>query len=960
VVSVRNSFVDLIAPSSEIEKEVVTRIEHNGFSDLEYEASKEFFRYYKILQPSSPLLNPEFQNPLFLKFYCQTLHNRGLTEIPSGYQGITAIIDFFLESIDFKLSAPSELYYDIKKRLVSKAVQEILRKMVEEGTDYVDYIVASNIIDDIFRNSCTNQEPFLKRLISEGVFNVDLSWDEKNQANDVIYFAYQLFQDHLTVSMLLDRYLDVVNPTEAFKSGKLFELIKNPSSASYNQNIVDALSIQLPERTGIELYEVAEHVAKYEPIALGFINSLIWRKENTIKENVLTYVNEVLTRREFLFSRFLDVTISTSMKEDHFFNAERLHGFLAKFGMPVRDKIWTIWLQNKFGPDSETNAVKRLIDWSWNEDDKIHISDRAIELGCVALIWFFTSSNRYLRDGATKGLICLLQDRQQLVLPLLERFKSVNDPYVLERIYAAVYGSAIRSKSDDNLPEICKGIYEYIFSQDLVYPHFLLRDYARETIEYGFHRGYTFGFEMDSVRPAYKSEPLPKSLPTNDEIDGKYKPSGDSGNYGRENWGATAIFSSMTTEYGRGGNYGDFGRYVFGYAFDDFEINADLLSNYAIQRVFEMGYDPVLFSKFDSDQSSGRSGGYKERIGKKYQWIAFFELLARVSDQAELLATTGGYNGKQTEFQGPWYPDERDIDPTSVIKRTVQDGSETNIVSWMSPVQYTNWSGDYKNWIRMSSDLPDPTKIIEITDTEGIQWLVLETHPVWNENSDIFKDRWEQVKGTLWYQIRSYLVSNTDLPNFKNKLKEIFYRGSMPEARNNSTIFSREYHWSPAYEFFLNPYYNGEQWIVVNESKKGAKIGKVYRTTEYYNWEKGRDFSKESTIGFYKPTKMIREALEMCYSRVEGEFVNIEGQKLCFDPSVTTRCISSLLIRKDKLSIFLQENNLSLIWGVVGEKQVSARTWAKGEYPGRMNIWGLFSLENDIVNGKLSTEMENG
>ncbi|MGJ1323146.1 hypothetical protein ACR780_10670 [Sphingobacterium faecium] len=959
VMSIRNSFVNLIAPYSDVDRKLVTRIEHNGFSDLEYEASKEFFKFYGIIQPSSPLLNPEFQNPLFLKLYCQALRNRGLYDIPAGYQGITAIIASFIDSVDFKLSEPSELYYDIKKSLVSKSVHAILEKMVHSDSDFLDYLVASDTIDNIFKNACTNQEPFLKRLISEGVFNVDMRWDDKGEPKDVIYFAYQRFQDHLIVSMMLDKYLNLENPIQSFKSGKLYELVKDSKTASYNQNIIDSLSIQLPEKIGKELFEVAEHACKYSSIAIGFVNSLIWRKENTIKDSVLPYINNVLIKDKYLFSRFLDVTISTSLKEEHFFNAERLHRYLIKFDLPIRDKIWTIWLQDKFGPESETNAVKRLVDWAWNEDEKSHISDRSIELGCITLIWFFTSSNSYLRDGATKGLICLLQDRQQLVVPLLERFQNINDPYVLERIYAAVYGSAVRSISESHLVNICNAIHAHIFSQDLVYPHFLLRDYARETIEYAVYRGHAFDFKVEEVRPVYKSESLPDVMPTNEEIDEMYMPSEESGNYGGENWGATAIFSSMTTEYGRGGNYGDFGRYVFGYAFDDFNIDVDLLSNYAIQRIFELGYNPTFFSEFDSNQSSGRGGGY-ERIGKKYQWIVFYELLARVSDEFELYDEAGRSKDKITEFQGPWYPDERNIDPTIVIKQTVQKGSEKNTINWMAPVDYSKWSVDHKVWVTNSNDLPDPKKIVEVTDIQGNQWLVLETQPVWEEEGDIFKDRYEQVRSTLWYQIRSYLVSNSELPIFKKKLKSIFYRKSLPEARNNYTVFSREYYWSPAYDFFINPYYNGEQWVDVNLERDGSKIGKICRTTEYYNWENARDFSKKSTISFYKPTKIISDGLDLHFSRVEGELVDNDGEKICFDPSVISKCIPSLLIRKDKLIKFLEANDLSLIWGLVGEKQISASHWEKGQYPGRMNVWGLFSLENDLVKGKLSTGMEKG
>src|SRR5690625_3518995 len=93
----------------------------------------------------------------------------------------------------------------------------------------------------------------------------------------------------------------------------------------------------------------------------------------------------------------------------------------------------------------------------------------------------------------------------------------------------------------------------------------------------------------------------------------------------------------MTTEYGRGvGGYGDFGRYVFGSSVRKWENQFDSdqeLSNIAIKRIFEMGYDINFHGEFDLSVSPyDRHSDVVERIGKKYQWIAFHELMAKLAD----------------------------------------------------------------------------------------------------------------------------------------------------------------------------------------------------------------------------------------------------------------------------------------------------------------------------------------
>jgi hypothetical protein len=66
------------------------------------------------------LLHPEFQNPLFLKLFCEGLEKRGLKQVPDGYQGISAIIENYLEGVEEKLEQPDELDYDIKLKCLKK------------------------------------------------------------------------------------------------------------------------------------------------------------------------------------------------------------------------------------------------------------------------------------------------------------------------------------------------------------------------------------------------------------------------------------------------------------------------------------------------------------------------------------------------------------------------------------------------------------------------------------------------------------------------------------------------------------------------------------------------------------------------------------------------------------------------------------------------------------------------
>lgn len=955
VVSIRSSFLPLIAPMDEVGDQIAVRENHEGFLGMEYQASKQFFHHYKIVQPGSPLLHPEFQNPLFLKLFCLSLHTKGIHEVPVGYEGITTVINSFLESIDIKLARPENLYYEEKKWLVRKAVEAVLSKMVEAENDYLIYEEADKIIDSIFKENCSNPEPFLRRLISEGVFNTDLHWDAKGNYTDVIRFSYQRFQDHLTVSMMLDMCLNKEDPEKSFGKGKLYELLKDERSARFNQNYIEALSIQVPERIGKELYQVAPHSKLFYSVAEGFVNSLLWRRSDTLNDGTKEYVNNVVCANERLFYRFLDVAISTSTKPSFYFNAERLHIALSKFNLSQRDKWWTIWLQNKYGEQSGYNSVKRLIDWAWNDEDKTYVSDESIRLGCITLAWFLASSNRYLRDAATKALVCLLQDRKHLLIPILELFKDVNDPYILERLYAVTYGCTLRSQDTNNLVELSEYIYKIIFSNPVVYSHILLRDYARGVIEFTLNKNLHPKLDIKKVRPPYKSKRLPNKFPTNVALDKKYKPKGKSGHYGKESWGATSILSSMTTEYGRGtSGYGDFGRYTFQRAFSNWEIDYDGLSNYAVKRIFELGYDAKLFSEFDSQQNSGRGSGHKERIGKKYQWIVFHELLAQVSDQYPLYDEHGRWDKITTNYEGPWHPNVRDIDPSIIIKEIKEKYYKNEAAHWWFNQPYANWDKSHKEWVRDKKDLPAPASIIEAKDENGSSWLWLEIHPDWDEPEKLGEDKWSEKRKCLWYQIRSYIIKKEDKDKFEKDFKRDFYRGELPEARRLSNVYSREYYQSPIFQY----YSAGEDWEDVHNKKTGIFIGKVLRTTEEFAWEKEFDCSKEGSVTFYKPCNALRQALGIGFCSKEGELLDRNGSLICFDPAVNNKSISGLLIKKEALCNFLEREGLILMWSVIGEKQILGGSWRKSDYPGRMNISGLYFLEDGAIKGNLKTQME--
>lgn len=979
VFSLRTSYEKLLIPDVVKEKKQATRITHYGFANHEYEASKLFFDNYKIKQPSIPLLHPEFSNPLFLKLFCEGLHKKGLHEIPDGYEGISTIINFFLETINDKVSDKHNQPRNLQ--IVQKVVRQIAERVVDTNNSYINFDDAfSFVIDMKETKAVTDKSQFFQDLISEGLLTQNVYWDREGNHFEGVYISYERFSDHLIASHLLAKFLNKKNPKKSFsedtkfaktikvvaakigvtvESNKLFEILKTENEANYNRGIIEALSIQLPEQTNLELYEAAEHAREFQPVAAAFIESIIWRKKETLSDKVKDYINQVVISSFDYHDYFINTILLVTSHPQNYFNSDFLHNHLWRFSMADRDAWWTQFIHKMYpGYPDEVSAIRRMIDWAWSEDKRESISDESIRLMSQTMIWFLTSCNRTLRDSATKAIICLLQERINVLMQLIKTFEKVNDPYVLQRIYAIAYGCAVRTSNTETLKPLGELIFQTVFNNENVVPDILLRDYAKGIIEFAVFKGHKFDFDLEKIQPPFKSN-LPATFPTNDETD-KFKFNYEDKDFKKHQWSQNSILSSMVTEYGRGtSSYGDFGRYTFQSGLSDWRVDVNGLSNLAVKWIIERyGYDVEKHGEFDRTIGSGRSrdNGREERIGKKYQWIAFYEILARVSDNYPCYENSYSRDAKEIKYEGPWEPYVRDIDPTTIIKGNPKDKSKTY---WWNPVVYSNWNLPNKDWVSLTNDLPSPQNLVSVTDEHGIEWLVLEMYPDWNEPTPLGEEEYKSPHKRLVYDLSSHIVYKNDLQKVIDYLTNRNLRGcGLSESKNRYQMFSREYYWAAANRTFNTYYYGGNEWDELHNEESGEYICIAARTAIQYLWEEEFDASKDETISFYKPTELMFRLLDLQYSTVEGQLLNTKGEMICFDPSATTPSIRCLLVRKPDLLKVLAENDLEIIWTSVGEKLVIGGHFNRTDWVGRLNISDVVYFESGTLKHTSHYEME--
>ena len=1056
-VSVRTSYESAVVPEGLVPDRLV-RTTHHGFADHEFQATRTFLDHYGIARPRVPLLVQEFQNPLFLKLFCEGLSNRGLTAVPSGIRGITAIFDFFVESVNSKLSAENSLDFDESSRPIQRAVRQLSKLMADKGDTWLLREEAREAVNSYLPQEGYGQSLF-RHLISEGVLAENLFPCEDGEWRDGVQFSYERFSDHLIAAYLLEEHFDGSKPERSFaENQRLGDLVEDEWASWRNQGLIEALSVQVPEKVGKELIEVAPGAADHRPVCEAFIESLLWRDPSSITEITLDHTNKCLDQPG-IREQFLDTLLTLATSPDHPYNADFLHTRLMRDSLAERDSWWSVFLHYQYDTQG---AVDRLVDWAWSPEDKGHIDDEAVRLCGVALAWMFTSSNRFLRDRATKALVNLLDGRMLVLKDLIPRFLKVNDPYVLERLFCVAYGCAMRSAQDAPLGELAQNIYTWVFKDGDPPPHLLLRDYARGVIELALVRGAELDLEVSKVRPPYGSE-CPASVPSDEELK-KYDEWHE--DMADEEWARVSLYESVM-------GHGDFARYVIGTnhgsfpwssrrlgwpreltakeqrdlfvesltdrqrksweryrstaaldvprvmqvllslrkdersaseaelnekdaeneidavkaerervfkntlgkekskTFDehvkpylenraqyDNELRFDLsiAQRWIFKKVLELGWTVEQFGKFDRwvDRDNMREEQKTERIGKKYQWIAYHEFLARTADNFEFRGDL--WSEGDRVYDGPWQEHFRDIDPSFVSKVTHQEAFKAHANSWWFHVRHDAWQTEQEAepWLRGTQDLPAVEPLLEVTDPDsGARWLTLQSYYKWEQTTPPEEERSSVPRREIWYMLKSYIVEKSHSEEVVRWAKRQDFAGRwMPESLDLRDVFFGELFWSPAYGHRHSASYGYEGWT---RGRASSVPHPILATAEEYSWEPGFDSSMEDlTMRVHLPCDWLAERMKLRSGEAEGHYQDRRGTLISLDPSTRTPGPGALLVRKDELMDFLEDSRYAVFWTLLGEKNILGGP-SRRNAPGRLQISGAYTLVADRIEGERTT-----
>ena len=919
ILAVRSGFEKLIPQDVRQRASVAT---HYGFSGKENDAALAFFSYYNIELPSGQILDPEFRNPLFLKVLCEAYSRQGLRRLPLGFRGMTSILGLYLDVLNERLSDPQRLDFDPSDRLVQRAVDNLAIQL-SASKRWLSRQDAQQIVNDLLPGRDFSRSLYQGLVAENLLMEFSIPGVEEGEADrDFVVFSYERYADHIAVSQWIRNYVDPENTDSAFTSdGGLTFLLDEDEFVP--RGILEALSIQVPEYTGREFIRLAPDFADDVEIGEAFLSSIVWRKHDAFSTETLEVLTSLLNDDSFV-SQSLDTLVGVSTVPGHPFNAKYLDQTLRELIMPDRDALWSIGLHDARGTGK---SVNRLVDWAVTLSANTPIQDDVVDLAATTLAWMFSTPNRPLRDTATKALVCLLTARFETTARVIDEFGDVDDPYIVERVYAVAYGVVMRSYDMAGVGNLASLVYDKVFASGVPPTHILVRDYARGIIERAIHLGCNLDIDERLVRPPYRS--IWPSIPCDDCIENLF-PSWHQASWNSRNleWSRNRIRWSVMDD--------DFSRYVIGddsssnwlslgindepwqspeerrqalelklseserftwdqyvaakaslppMAFlqpiefvdesgnvvetlrmpgiqvdeeaveqartkislayvqlmselteehrdewesierDDAErdtrqgprFNRRLIHQYILWRVFDLGWTIERFGGFDrfSIGDAGRAADKPERIGKKYQWIAYHEMLAYLSDHFQYRERYGAHVAHR--YQGPWQERLRDIDPSCTVK-SIPGGTSwgPHSSSWWGTEQYGAWQehGSHKDWLATRDDIPSIEQLLEVVNPDDeTHWLNVNGSFVWRQPHPAHEGPYDYDRREVWVGITAYFVQANEAESFISWANSVDFWGRwMPEPQELTSVHLGEYGWSPAFDYFYSDASDFENW----------------------------------------------------------------------------------------------------------------------------------------------------
>ena len=854
------------------------------------EITRQYFEHYKI-EPGGVLLPfGLFHNPLFVRMYCEAANPErkevvGAEGLPNSLVGV---LELYRDSVSERLTSepprPTLPPGHVQRRLAH------LAKMLWEGNARrLPYDDVKTLIEgpgESWDNS------LYRRLEDEGVL---YRHDSSNPLNSESGILFDRFAGYLISDFLLgDLSPNTVN--EALGTSELWGKIVGPNAHPLGEDILETLAGLLPRRFhNLHLWTVAP-----EQHCLVALMPTLELESDFLDADTIERLEEVIAHWPppkhswHPFDRLWEVHDAPR----HRLNADFLDRLLRSIPLPMRDRTWTEWIRQR-SQNVLLEHLHRIIS-KWESSDT---RDKQDDLSAVAAAWMLSSTALDVRDLATKALQRYGRPAPERMFEVATRMVDVDDPYIEERIVAATLGVITLHQSPDP-----GGVFTRVFTSWLTVlkdrylvdgcsptSHELIRTYVRASFEFA-ERLHPAAMPEGTSAADLRFAPPPQVNPIEDD-DEQADECNQTFHMDFKNYTIGSVIQGR-------GNYD--------YRHTEYRNAISQVRG----RIWELGWRTSLLGQVDEEiardqwRRQGRLGRV-ERYGKKYGWIAYYELVGRLDDLRTL--------------RRPWIVGGRnvigDIDPTFP--------EEPGPV----PVQLPDWAKeqpvDNAIWVR-SGEVAVPQDLWTPDSMEGHEgpWVLVEG----------FLEHQKHGRRVFGF-FRTHLVDDNALDHVVRVISTKPYLGNdfLPGCPPHDGIFAGEMPWSTGFVVDSDDSNLAPGHELLREDWHDTGIDVEMVATEFTSGGAGTTAGLDSS--YYVPSYGFARAFDLRQLPGTLNLVMLDGTYA----SLTFKAISPwqgqfLYIRKDLLLHYADTRRVvQVAWG---ERLVDSPSGWWGEvYDNMEHLW---------------------
>ena len=846
----------------------------DGFKNRK-KAIADYFISYEIKTNESHYTKiAEFTNPLFLRMFCETYYSQTQEEREKVLR--LSIYNRYLEKRNYEISDGVD--EDVKQHVTSKYILWVAERSLEQWQ-----------CEDLPRQQAFKRSrsvcPFRtwKNSLLKNCLDANLLREYSTSEGDFVDFEFDSMGDYLKAERLLSCKCD---DSDRFRT--LVRLYDQMDTAYHSRrnwqkkyNFIKAfLSVWNPSATYWKKREFMK--GKLTSLLLSSMSMRNIRDDrNTLTADI---IGDILRQNP----DYLDPELILHNMELYGQGLmDGVHEQLMAMKMTERDLKWTTKVNGLFDGGLYIDLI---------EDLKPTL-DHEVKTLLMVEIWMLSASYPYLRAYVMRKVKILLSEHPDQTEYVLEKFHSVDDPYILWGLYAAVYGTVVNVYDEDFSRLVSERLYAYHYGENGKAPKDLMvRHWTLKIFELAAHQESTIDAWQKAQPPYAVSEDIFAEMTGEDyEADG----------YFGETYGSKQITRSLF--------HWDFSRYIIGTNSNNvsrvFFRNGEAVNLKDIENAIahliknKFGWNDEL-GKYDSDVPyQARAENSVERIGKKYQWIGLYRVYAYLCDTCQIKINLWSARERFADKNYPWYTREHDYyDPTLMEKDLALEMSH-QLFDVLRPASTLEQNAE--EWLKDECQMPP--LYFNLKDHNGRDWVVLHAYSTIKEDkgddkreqfvfyNGAFANRSDFEKLRVW-------ASNTN-----------FYGRWMPEHNGSINYRWNEYPWADSYIQLRD-----EDNEIFDEGGGEMKLAYEAQLQEDY---KGINEEYQFMSTAYMP---CREMIKMFdwHTAERGIIRDRAGEIVAINRNIPGDPLDALLVLRSKLDDYMEAKGLVLFWSLVGQKQI--------------------------------------